>query len=276
MNNPIDKSLYNYVKKLANKKFKSPTGVYRSSWIVKKYKSLGGRYKKISKDKNSGLKRWYKEKWINLKKPIKNKDGKIIGYEKCGRKNLNDPYPLCRPSKKVSFKTPVIYSKLSKKAIQKAKRDKKNYKSIKFQYGSGTHFSQFYGKHSNIMIKVPENVKKTAQYAFKLKKLGFKGGLETGWKRAKQLSTKTSIPIQDLKYMRAWFARHFYTSYPSYKAWKNAGKQNTPEWHNKHGIIAWIIWGGSPAFKWVNSTKNINLLNKYYNKDYKPLVKNIV
>ena len=34
-NNVKDLDLYNYVKELANKKFKSPSGIYRSSWIVK-------------------------------------------------------------------------------------------------------------------------------------------------------------------------------------------------------------------------------------------------
>ena len=45
MSEPIDKKLYTKVKNMASKKFKSPTGVYRSSWIVRKYKSLGGKYK---------------------------------------------------------------------------------------------------------------------------------------------------------------------------------------------------------------------------------------
>jgi len=35
---PINKKLYNHVKKLANQKFKSKSGIYRSSWIVREYK----------------------------------------------------------------------------------------------------------------------------------------------------------------------------------------------------------------------------------------------
>jgi len=108
-------------------------------------------------------------------------------------------------------------------------------------------------------------------YSFKLKRLGFKGGVETGWKRAKQLATRDSIPIQDLKYMRAWFARHIITSYPTYKKWRSAGRPKDSSWHNKRGIIAWLIWSGDAAFRWVNSQKNINLLNKHYNKSYKPM-----
>ena len=123
---------------------------------------------------------------------------------------------------------------------------------------------QFYGKKSSVMVKVPVNVKRTAVYAFKLRKLGFKGGKETGIKRMKQLATKESIPIEDLKYMRAWFARHIYASYPSYKLWQKAGRPKDSKWHNKHGVLSWILWAGDAGFKWVNSTKSLKLLNKHY------------
>jgi hypothetical protein len=73
---PTNKTLYEKVKKEASRKFKSPTGVYRSSWIVREYKKRGGRYKG-SRPKSSGLKRWYKEKWVDLKRPIKTSSGKI-------------------------------------------------------------------------------------------------------------------------------------------------------------------------------------------------------
>lgn len=121
---------------------------------------------------------------------------------------------------------------------------------------------QFFGRKSNIMVKVPVSVKKVAESSYKYKTLGFKGGLETGWKRAHQLSTQNEIPIEDVRFMHNWFARHLYASYPSYKLWIEAGKPNTTIWHNKHGIIAWLIWGGDAAYKWINSKKIINLLNK--------------
>jgi hypothetical protein len=374
-NEPLNKSLYKYVKNLANKKFLSKTGIYKSSWIVKEYKRRGGKYKgKKPSYKSPGLKRWYKERWVDLNRPIKNSKGKVIGYKSCGRtsvKSSKDKYPLCRPLKKITSKTPKTVKSLSKKDILKAKKKKSklkhkgsvqfggkilkceycsktfntqtglnyhikkyhkdnylfskldrssfnstnqnggdsyNFKFIKehvktckdtkcsfldnvecqlcdnnkckqsrdklecekmsSQIGSGP---QYYGKRSSIMVKVPENVKKTALYAFKLKKLGFRGGHETGWKRAKQLATKDSIPIEDLKYMRAWFARHIYSSYPTYKKWLRAGRPKDSQWHNKHGIISWLIWSADSGFKWVNSQKNINLLNKHYNKNYKPL-----
>lgn len=357
---PTNKALYNYVKQLANKKFKSKSGIYRSSWIVREYKKRGGRYSG-KKTSSKGLKRWYKEKWVDLNRPIRNSKGKIIGYKSCGRskiKGSKGKYPLCRPSRRVNKGTPRTYQSISSKSIKKAKREKSRIKhkgNIKFgggeqeggyygdpklkhkllrnlllkrtcpiclkvidtdmlehlkdheanlppkkrrisvehaidavkrlrkqdggsddscemcQLGSGKTRSQYHGRRSKVMVNVPINVKNVALYSFKLKKMGFGGGIETGWKRAKQLATKESIPIEDLKYMRAWFARHLYASYPSYKQWKKAGRPKDTKWHKKHGIISWLIWGGDAAFKWVNSKKNINLLNKHYNKSYKGL-----
>lgn len=132
---------------------------------------------------------------------------------------------------------------------------------------------QYRGRRSSLMVKVPENVRKTALYAYKLKDIGFKGGNETGWKRALQLSKMDQIPIEDLRYMRNWFARHIITSYPTYKKWLDAGRPKDSSWFNKHGIIAWLIWAGDAAFKWVNSKHNIKMLNEYFNKDYKPIRK---
>lgn len=277
MSEPTNKKLYNYVKKLANEKFQSKSGIYKSSWIVKEYKKRGGKYKG-SKPKISGLKRWYKEKWIDLNRPIKNSKGKIIGYHPCGRKGLKSPsnkksqskYPLCRPSKRINSKTPKTYKELSKSSIKKAKKEKSKVKSTKnIQFGSGK--QQYYGKRSDVVVTVPKNVKKWAAYAFKLKKLGFQGATKTGWMRAKQLIKHEAIPIQDFRYMRNWYARHRYTSYPGFKEWVKNGRPKDESWHNKHAIQSWLTWGGDAGFKWINSKKSINLLNTYFNKNYKPI-----
>lgn len=133
---------------------------------------------------------------------------------------------------------------------------------------------QYHGRKSSVMVAVPERVKQWALYAFKLKAMGFGGGIETGWKRAKQLSTKESIPIEDVRFMRNWFARHVYASYPSFKAWKKAGRPKDATWHNKHGIISWIIWGGDPAFNWINSDRILRLLNAHFpGKNYSKIEK---
>jgi Family of unknown function (DUF5872) len=127
IDNPI---LYEKVKKSADVVWKSSRGIYRSSWIVSQYKKLGGTYSGI-KNKDAGLLRWYREKWINLNKPLED------GYEKCGRPSQgNKNYPLCRPTFRITKETPKTYSELSKSAITKAKKRKeivKGKKNIKFK-----------------------------------------------------------------------------------------------------------------------------------------------
>jgi hypothetical protein len=133
---PTDIKLYNHVKNLASKKFISPSGIYRSSWIVREYKKMGGKYSGKN-SKSSGLSRWFNEKWIDLNRPKYNSSGLIIGYHKCGRKSakIKQDYPLCRPTVRVNSKTPKIYSQLSSNIINKAKKLKKIYtykKNINF------------------------------------------------------------------------------------------------------------------------------------------------
>jgi hypothetical protein len=130
MPEPIDKKLYELVKKLANEKFKTPTSIYRSTWIVKEYRKRGGKYQNIkSKTKTnsnmSGLQRWFLEKWIDLNRPIKDAKGEIIGYQPCGRKKIDGVYPLCRPSVRINKDTPKTYLELSKSSIKEAKRMKR-------------------------------------------------------------------------------------------------------------------------------------------------------
>ncbi len=60
MATPTNTKLYEKVKKMADAKYKKPSA-YKSGWIVKTYKEMGGKYKG-EKPKNTGLDRWYKEK----------------------------------------------------------------------------------------------------------------------------------------------------------------------------------------------------------------------
>mgnify|MGYP000509824682 CR=1 FL=1 len=128
---------------------------------------------------------------------------------------------------------------------------------------------QFHGKKSDVMVKVPQSVAKEALEGLELIRLGYKGGVETGKKRAVQLYTKDKISIEDLKFMRNWYARHFYTSGPGYKKWVSSGK-NTKKFKKDElrGLVAIKIWGGKSGFNWVFSDKNTNLLEKYFNKKF--------
>ena len=72
------------------------------------------------------LNRWFKEKWVDVSR--KNKDGK---HPPCGRGKASKSskgYPKCRPSVKVSSKTPKTSGSMSegqKRAATKRKRAKK-------------------------------------------------------------------------------------------------------------------------------------------------------
>ena len=66
------------------------------------------------------LDRWFKEKWVDVK------TGKP-----CGRKKgENRGYPACRPSKRVSSKTPKTRSELSKAETARFKKEKISRKRI--------------------------------------------------------------------------------------------------------------------------------------------------
>jgi len=102
--------------------------------------------------------------------------------------------------------------------------------------------------------KVPVAVKAAAQKGLDMHSAGFKGGTETGWGRARQLVKCEYISDRTIKVMRAWYARHTYTSYPGYQKWVGEGRPMTPKPGTKdkyRGAVAWLIWGGDPAKKWV-------------------------
>ena len=92
----VDKALYEAVKHQADKIY-DKSSAYRSGWIVKKYKSLGGRYKEDGKPKN--LQRWFKESWKN------------VGDEK--------DYPTYRPTKRINAMTPLTVDEIDKEDLKK-------------------------------------------------------------------------------------------------------------------------------------------------------------
>lgn len=88
------------------------------------------------KKKSGGLKRWFKEKWVDVSRKV---DGK---HPPCGRGDADKgAYPKCRPKKKVSKSTPKTassYSKKEKKSMtaKKRKAEKKPRKGKKPNYTS--------------------------------------------------------------------------------------------------------------------------------------------
>lgn len=134
MENAKDKALWKKIRTEAKNKFKAYPSAYASFWIVNQYESRGGKYLKNSKKDCSSLTRWAREKWVNICE--KTASGK---FKSCGRKNLDSKtksdYPVCRPSVKISKKTPKTVHELSKTEIKKScetkrKNPKKNLKKF--------------------------------------------------------------------------------------------------------------------------------------------------
>jgi len=89
MSYPKDKKLYEQAKEIADKTYKK-SSAYKSGFIVKKYKELGGTYG--GEQKNIGLKRWFAEEWRD------------IG---------NKTYPVYRPTKRITKDTPLTASEIN-------------------------------------------------------------------------------------------------------------------------------------------------------------------
>ena len=86
------------------------------------------------------LRRWFKEKWVDVSKKVKGK------HPPCGRKDADGKsYPKCRPSKKVSKETPKVassYSKKDKKSMTSQKRRAEK-KEPKFGKGNKPTMTRF-------------------------------------------------------------------------------------------------------------------------------------
>lgn len=122
---PADPKLYNKVKARAKKKFERYPSIYASSWIVRTYKKLGGKYKgKKKSHPNTGLTRWYREEWIQVI-PFLEKNQKIT----CGSSNKDGK--ACRPLIRRGEDTPITIKELlkihsKKKLLSLARQKEKN------------------------------------------------------------------------------------------------------------------------------------------------------
>jgi hypothetical protein len=92
INNP---TIYEIAKEEADKKYEKPSA-FKSGYIVKKYKELGGTYSDDDKPRN--LERWFKEKWSD------------VG---------NSDYPVFRPTKRVSKLTPLTVDEIDQNQLKK-------------------------------------------------------------------------------------------------------------------------------------------------------------
>jgi hypothetical protein len=103
----LDKELYETAKTKADEIYKKPSA-YKSGYIVKLYKQLGGRYKDDEKEKD--LSRWFKEEWKDV-----------------GNKN----YPVYRPTKRINSKTPLTIKEIDKHNLKEQINEKQIIKGKK-------------------------------------------------------------------------------------------------------------------------------------------------
>lgn len=111
---PRDISLYQTTKKYINQKYPKPSA-YRSGLLVQEYKKrFDKKYQNKKnpyigkKTKKIGLHRWFSEKWTNQR----------------GKTGYHSKSDIYRPTHRVTKKTPVTYSELSKSQIKKARQTK--------------------------------------------------------------------------------------------------------------------------------------------------------
>ena len=91
-----NKKIYDKAKKIADEKYKK-NSAYKSAFIVKTYKDLGGEFIG-KKDEKTGLSRWLDEDWVD------------VG---------NDDYPVFRPTKKITKDTPLTINEIDENNLKK-------------------------------------------------------------------------------------------------------------------------------------------------------------
>ena len=137
---------------------------------------------------NEDLKRWFKEKWVDVSKKV---DGK---HPPCGRKDADGKsYPKCRPSKKVSSETPKVassYDKKEKKVMtsQKRRAEKKKPKVGKGNKPTMTKFDENMEALKHIGLRPSRKIK---LFNAKLESRFSKYEMYAGTKKTHKLKTKT-------------------------------------------------------------------------------------
>lgn len=113
---PLNKELYEKAKQIVYARYAKPSA-YRSGALVKLYKEMGGKYKDDDKKKSiddKPLKRWFEEQWSDIN-PSK----------------TSTSYPVYRPTKRITEKTPTTKDELSKKRIKEQSKLKQTIKGKK-------------------------------------------------------------------------------------------------------------------------------------------------
>lgn len=108
---PINKNLYEKARKEADEKYSKPSA-FKSGYIVKTYKALGGKYKDDKEPKK--LKQWFAEDWQDVN-PMKTKTS----------------YPVFRPTKRINKTTPLTVQEIDPQNLIKQSKIKQKIKGKK-------------------------------------------------------------------------------------------------------------------------------------------------
>jgi hypothetical protein len=142
MPTPKDEELYKQAKDFIMSRYKKYSA-FASGAIVKKYKELfrekyGDKkspYENDNKPKN--LKRWFEEKWIDV--------NPLIGVTD------DDAYPVFRPTRKVSSKTPTLFQEIPKQNLKEQFRRKQKIK------GANKNLPEFEKKGGMVVQSFPNH-----------------------------------------------------------------------------------------------------------------------
>lgn len=100
---PLNRKLYERVKAEIYPRYKKPSA-YRSGAVVKRYKDLGGKFR--DNEKGRPLARWFKEEW------------KDVGNWGKANWGALPPYPVYRPTERVSKETPLTPEEIDPENLQ--------------------------------------------------------------------------------------------------------------------------------------------------------------
>jgi hypothetical protein len=90
----------------------------------------------------------------------------------------------------------------------------------------------------------PDGVQSNARRGLELRREFNRGGTEVGVARARSLSNGQSIPLETIRRMVSYFARHEVD-----KKGEDWGNTSNPS----AGYIAWLLWGGDAGKTWADS-----------------------
>lgn len=135
---------------------------------------------------NEDLRRWFKEKWVDISK--KDASGK---HPPCGRsESKKKGYPKCRPSKRVSSETPETSGEMSPKEKEAATRQKRSAEK-KTRKGKKPHMTSHHNLDEQI-INEGKNIPTDPKL----------------WSRAKSLAKK-KFKVYPSAYANGWAAKWY-------------------------------------------------------------------